>query len=152
MPCSDGHYWRASNPEDIGRLAQGYKPIKRTNNTIYFIRKSQDPRYIKPQNIFASSVPITLRRKNPYGVRWMVGGNLIDYPHDASTKTADIIITVKTTVDVVAYVFSAIVSGSGDVEFCNDGDRTSGCSIPFLDRSCNVVKWNHDSTLNGIMY
>ncbi|KAG7340278.1 hypothetical protein IV203_023821 [Nitzschia inconspicua] len=94
--CSDGNYWKASNAEEIGRLAQGYKHIKGTN-TIYFIPKSQVPRH-KTATYLRIVCAHRPEKENAYRVRWTAGGNLIDYPHDASTKTADII-TVKTLIN-----------------------------------------------------
>ncbi|KAG7342946.1 reverse transcriptase RNA-dependent DNA polymerase [Nitzschia inconspicua] len=102
--CSDGAYWRASNAEEIGRLAQGYKHIKGTN-TIYFIRKKQVPHHKKVTylRIVCAHRP---EKENPYRVRWTVGGNLIDYPHDASTKTADLL-TVKLLINSVLSTIGA---------------------------------------------
>ncbi|KAG7352362.1 reverse transcriptase RNA-dependent DNA polymerase [Nitzschia inconspicua] len=94
--CSDGAYWKASNAEEIGRLAQGYKHIKGTN-TIYFICKDQVPRH-KTATYLRIVCAHRPEKENAYRVRWTAGGNLIDYPHDASTKTADII-TVKTLIN-----------------------------------------------------
>ncbi|KAG7350061.1 reverse transcriptase RNA-dependent DNA polymerase [Nitzschia inconspicua] len=94
--CSDGNYWKASNAEEIGCLAQGYKHIKGTN-TIYFIPKSQVPRH-KTATYLRIVCAHRPEKENAYRVCWTAGGNLIDYPHDASTKTADII-TVKTLIN-----------------------------------------------------
>ncbi|MBV5280410.1 MAG: hypothetical protein J0651_03970, partial [Actinobacteria bacterium] len=74
--------------EEIGRLFQGYKIIKGTN-TCYWIRKNDIPRgkratYLR---IVCAHRP---EKENPFRLRWTVGGNLIEYEFDASTKTADL--------------------------------------------------------------
>jgi hypothetical protein len=91
---SVGAEWEESNAEEIGRLAQGYKNIKGTN-TIHFIKKSQLPHNARPTylHMVCANRP---EKENPKRVRWTAGGDRIDYPGGASTKTADI-----TTVKIV---------------------------------------------------
>jgi hypothetical protein len=59
--CSQGHLWRNSNAEAIGRLAQGYKDIKGTN-TMFFIRPI--PNSQRPQvNVFARRLRVSPRKR-----------------------------------------------------------------------------------------
>jgi hypothetical protein len=86
--CSDGSYWIESNCEEIGRLFQGYKKVEGTSTCI-FIRKRDIPRHKRATylRIVAAHRP---EKENPFRVRWTCGGDRIIYPHDASTKTADL--------------------------------------------------------------
>ena len=79
--------------EEIGRLAQGLGPnssIPKGTNTIHFISKDQIPEGKKPThlNIVVADRP---EKPQPRRVRWTVGGNLVEYSGDCSTKTADMI-------------------------------------------------------------
>ena len=86
--CSDGPLWLESNCEEIGRLAQGYKQTKGTN-TIYFIPISAVPQGRKATYLRVVSA-MRPEKVNPRRVRWTVGGDKVEYPHDVSTKTADL--------------------------------------------------------------
>jgi hypothetical protein len=90
--CSDGHHWLKSNTDKIGRLAQGLGPnshMPHGTDTIYFIPFRQIPKDRKATYI---RVVCTNRPKKPepQRIRWTAGGNLVDYPGDVSTKTANI--------------------------------------------------------------
>ena len=85
---SDDHFWLESNCEEIGRLAQGYKQTKGTN-TIYFIPVSAVPQGHKATYLRVVSA-MRPEKINPRRVRWTVGGDKVEYPHDVSTKTADL--------------------------------------------------------------
>ena len=85
---TDGHHWENSNSDEIGRLAQGRLPnMPNGTNTMHFIHASQIPKGRKATylRIVCTDRPqkVEIRR-----VRWTVGGNLIEYPFDVSTKTA----------------------------------------------------------------
>jgi hypothetical protein len=86
--CSEGSLWQQSNADEIGRLAQGHGNIKGTN-TIFFIDPSKIPKGRKVTYLRVVSA-YRPEKANPRRVRWTVGGNLIDYPGDVSTKTADL--------------------------------------------------------------
>ena len=82
---SDGHLWHKANETEIRRLLD--------TQTIKFIAPHN-----KPQAKRATYLRVVCAYRpekiDPHRVRWTVGGNLINYPHDASTKTA-ILATVK---------------------------------------------------------
>lgn len=89
----DGHdksAWEHSFANEIGRLAQGVG-TRMTNgtDTIKFIPRNQLPTGRKATygRIVVSVRP---QKAEPLRTRLTVGGNLIDYPHDKSTPTADI--------------------------------------------------------------
>jgi hypothetical protein len=110
--CSEGHHWRQSNTDEIGRLAQGYGDIKGTN-TMFFIPFSEIPEnkistYLRVVSAYRPE------KENPRRVRWTVGGDRIDYPGDVSTKTADLTtskILVNSTLSTPKALF-----GTGDIK------------------------------------
>jgi hypothetical protein len=82
--------WEHSCANEFGRLAQeGIRDIKGTD-TITFIHKSKIPKGCRatyPWNV----CDIRPQKSEPNRTRITVGGNLIDYPGDVSTKTADLV-------------------------------------------------------------
>ena len=81
--------WIQSNTNEVARLSQGFKTLKiKSTNTIFFIPRSAFPEGRKPTylNIVVDYRP---QKFDPYRFQWTVGGNLIDYPSNASTPTAD---------------------------------------------------------------
>jgi hypothetical protein len=81
--------WEHSCANEFGRLAQGIRDIKGTD-TITFIHKSKIPkgrRATYPRYV----CDIRPQKSEPNRTRITVGGNLIDYPGDVSTKTADLV-------------------------------------------------------------
>ena len=81
--------WTKSSANEFGRLAQGVgKRIKGTN-TIRFIPVTDIP---KGRTITYARFVCDVRpqKSEPNRTRITVGGNLIDYPHDVSTKTAEL--------------------------------------------------------------
>ena len=81
--------WNQRNTNEVARLAQGLTGSKVEGpNTIFFITHKDLPEGRKPTylNIIVDYRP---QKSDPNRVRWTVGGNLIDYPGNASTPTAD---------------------------------------------------------------
>ena len=87
--------WRPAFGKEIGRLAQGLPGVTDGTDTIDFIPKSEVPsdrmRDCTYARICANYRP---EKADPYRVRITVGGNLINYPGDCGTPTADLL-TVK---------------------------------------------------------
>lgn len=82
--------WTHSSANEFGRLAQGLKRGIQGTDTIRFIRKAQVPPDRKPT--YARFVcDIRPQKAEVNRTRLTVGGNLINYPGDTSTKTADLI-------------------------------------------------------------
>jgi hypothetical protein len=110
LRSSEGILWEESCAEEVGRLADGYKQSTGTN-TIKFIRHDQVPANRKAtylRNVVADRP----QKAQPRRVRWTVGGNLIDYPGDVSTKTAGL-----TTAKLV---FNSVVSTPHAKFMCMD--------------------------------
>jgi hypothetical protein len=72
--------------KEAGRLAQGYKQAKGTN-TIHFICHDQLPKG-RQATYLRNVVADCPQKDQPRRVQWTVGGNLINYPGNVSTKTA----------------------------------------------------------------
>ena len=86
---SAGPRWIGEHGSEIGRLAQGHKEVQGTN-TMFFTPVTQLP----PGRKATYYRPVCADRpnkENPIRVRGTVGGNLINYPHDVSTKSAGLI-------------------------------------------------------------
>ena len=108
---SEGPLWEESNCEEIGRLAQGYLPrMPKGTDTVHFIHYNDIPDDRKKDVTYLRIVSTDRPQKaQPRRVRWTCGGDRINYPHDVSTKTADI-----TTAKIL---FNSTVSTPG-AKFC----------------------------------
>jgi Reverse transcriptase (RNA-dependent DNA polymerase) len=102
--------WQRSAANQFGRLAQGVGGGRVTGtDTIRFIKKSEIPADRKPM------YPRFVCELKPHKVeknrtRLTLGGNLIDYPGDVSTRTADM--------DTIKIVLNSTVSTPG-AKFCS---------------------------------
>ena len=85
--------WFLSAANAFGRLAQGVGNRIKGTDTIFFIRKDEVPR---DRTVTYARFVCTYRpqKSEPNQTRLTVGGNLIDYPGNVSTRTADLT-TVK---------------------------------------------------------
>ena len=82
--------WTKSLANEFGRLANGVGTRLPTgSNTIFFIRRNQVP---ADRTVTYGRIVCTIRpqKEETHRTRLTVGGNLIDYPYDVSTPTADI--------------------------------------------------------------
>jgi len=81
--------------DEIGRLAQGLPGRVDGTNTIFFIHKHEVPPD-RRKDVTYDRIVCTVRpeKDDPYRTRLTVGGNLINYPGDCGTPTADLL-TVK---------------------------------------------------------
>jgi hypothetical protein len=84
--------WTKSFANELGRLAQGIRDVEGTN-TIFFIPKAQMPPG-RTATYGRIVVEIKPQKTEKERTRLTVGGNLIHYPGDVSTKTAGLT-TVK---------------------------------------------------------
>ena len=81
--------WQLSSANEFGRLAQGIGTRIQGTNTIFFIPKSKIPstNYATYARFVCTYRP---NKSEPNRTRLTVGGNLIQYPGDVSTRTADL--------------------------------------------------------------
>ena len=83
------HAWQRSSANEFGRLAQGVGGRIQGTNTIFFIPKHKIPKNKMPT--YARFVCTYRPQKSePNRTRLTVGGNLIRYPGDVSTRIADL--------------------------------------------------------------
>eukprot|EP00957_Ditylum_brightwellii_P049896 3782513-Ditylum_brightwellii.AAC.1 len=94
--------WQTSCTNEFGRLAQGVgSRIKTGTNTIFFINKEEMPADRKA-TYACFVVDVRPQKKETHRTRLKVGGNLIDYPGNVCTPTADI--------DSAKLLFNSVVS------------------------------------------
>jgi hypothetical protein len=94
--------WTKSLAKELGRLANGVDTgVPEGTNTIFFINRSQVP---TDRKVTYGRIVWTIRpqKKETHRTRLTEGGNLINYPYDVSTATADI-----TTAKII---FNSVVS------------------------------------------
>ena len=78
--------------KELGRLAQGYGDTEGTN-TVFFMTHEEIKRIPKDRTVTYTRIVVDYRpqKDDPNRVRITVGGNLIDYPGELTTRTADLI-------------------------------------------------------------
>jgi hypothetical protein len=89
---SDGHLWKASNTEEIGRMCQGLGPnssMPTGTDTLFFIYRHQIPKNKKPTyvRVVCADQP---EKANTKRVRWTAGGDKIEYHGNATCPTANL--------------------------------------------------------------
>ncbi len=85
--------WTKSFANELGRLAQGVgKRMPNGTNTFFFVPKDQIP---SGRTVTYGRIVVEIRpqKEETHRTRLTVGGNLIDYPGDVSTPTADLTTT-----------------------------------------------------------
>jgi hypothetical protein len=89
----DKELWIKSFENELGRLAQGVGSRMPTGTkTVFFIKRSQMP---NGRKVTYGRIVVSIRpeKKETHRTQLTVGGNLIDYPGDVSTPTADLTTT-----------------------------------------------------------
>ena len=86
--------WGEAMCKELGRLAQGYGETAGTN-TIRFLTHEEIRCIPKDRTITYARIVVDYRpqKADPNRVRITVGGNLIDYPFELTTRTADLTTT-----------------------------------------------------------
>jgi hypothetical protein len=103
--------WNKAAANEFGRLAQGFGGRLEGSNTIFFIPHQAVP---KGKIITYGRFVVDIRpnKSETHRVRLTVGGNLIQYPGDVSTLSADI--TTST------YLWNSTISTEGAKYTCLD--------------------------------
>eukprot|EP00956_Cyclotella_meneghiniana_P020333 scaffold35676_cov69-Cyclotella_meneghiniana.AAC.2 len=99
--------WSKSYANELGRLTQGIRDIPGTN-TMFFIHKSEIPED-RRKDITYGRIVVVIRpqKKEQECTRLTVGGNLIDYPWEVATPTADL--------TIAKLLFNSVISTPGAV-------------------------------------
>jgi hypothetical protein len=84
--------WSAAMCKELGRLATGWEGEQGTE-TIEFMSINEIKAIPKDRTVTYARIVVNYRpqKKDPNQVRITVGGNLIDYPGELTTRTADLI-------------------------------------------------------------
>jgi hypothetical protein len=101
--------WVHSFANELGRLFQGIRDIPGTD-TCFFIRKSQVPKH-KRTTYGRICCNVRLQKEEINRTRLTVGGNLIDFPGNTSTPTADLLtakLLINSTISTSGAVFLGI--------------------------------------------
>jgi hypothetical protein len=83
--------WTKAMSKELGRLAQGFEGTKGTE-TIFFMTHDEIANIPKDRTVTYARIVVDYRpqKEDPNRVRITVGGNLIEYPGELTTRTADI--------------------------------------------------------------
>ena len=83
--------WCKAMCKELGRLAQGYDGTKGTD-TVFFMTKDEIKQIPKDRTVTYARIVVDYRpqKDDPNRVRITAGGNLIDYPGELTTRTADL--------------------------------------------------------------
>ena len=87
--------WSGAFSKEVGRLAQGFPGIVEGTDTLNFIFKHEIPSD-RLKDVTYARIVCNYRpeKKDPHQCRITVGVNMINYPGDCGTPTADLL-TVK---------------------------------------------------------
>ena len=87
--------WVPAISKELHCLAQGKEGVTIGTNTIFFL--SHDEIRCTPKDCVITYARIVINHRpqkdNPNRVRITIGGNLINYPYELTTRTADIVST-----------------------------------------------------------
>ena len=98
--------WRGQHGKEIGRLAQGLEGVVEGTETMKFIKRDDVPADRKKDVAHVRIVcDVRPEKEDKYRVRVTVAGNLINYPGNCGTPTADLL-TVK-------LLFNSVISTPG---------------------------------------
>ena len=85
--------WNLSAANEFGRLAQGIKGRVKPMNTISFIHKHEVPQdRMKDVTYIRFICRVQTEKREPNRTRATMGGNLINYPDDVGTPTANLLL------------------------------------------------------------
>ncbi len=85
--------WSKAGVNEIGRLAQGVGKRIDGTNTIFFVHKHEIPQdRLKDVNYIKFVSSIRTEKEDPHQIRATLGGNLIHYPEDVRTPTANLLL------------------------------------------------------------
>ena len=92
---SNSDRWQLAMCKELGRLFQGFADPTHTHDTAgtatcTFICRNEIPQNKKPTYVRIVTA-YREQKEDPYRVRMTIGGNLIDYPGNTATKTADLV-------------------------------------------------------------
>jgi hypothetical protein len=83
--------WTKAMSKELGRLAQGFDGTEGTS-TFFFMKKDEIKTIPKDRTVSYARIVVDYRpqKADPNRVRITAGGNLINYPGELTTRTADL--------------------------------------------------------------
>ena len=148
--------WEEAFCVELGRLAQGYKQTKGTN-TIRFMTRKMVLLVPKGRTITYARIVVDYRpqKADPNRVRMTAGGNLIDYPDELTTRTADLCTT--------KLMWNSVLSTKNARYFCIDIknmylatplDRFEYMKIPvgLVPTAIMILYKLYDHVIDGFIY
>jgi len=87
--------WMKAMCKELGRLAQGFGDLVDGTNTIKFLSREEVRCIPADRTVTYARIVVDYRpqKDDPNRVRITVGGNLIDYPYELTTRTTDLTTT-----------------------------------------------------------
>ena len=149
------HVWNKSMSNEIGRLTQGNDRVSGTN-TMFFILYDNIPQHRRKDVTYAKIVvDYKPHKKEKERTRLTVGGNLINYPDNVSTKTAEITtakILINSTISTPNAKFC--VFDIGNFYLGTPMQRYEYMFLQLRDIPPDIVsKYNlHELAINGKVY
>jgi hypothetical protein len=112
--------------KELHCLAQGKEGVTIGTNTIFFLSHDEIRCIPKDRVITYARIVINHhpQKDNPNRVRITVGGNLINYPYELTTRTADIVST--------KIMWNSIISTPG-AKFGGANKKTCTLKLPWTD-------------------
>jgi hypothetical protein len=87
--------WTKAGANEFGRLAQGVGGRMDGTNTIFFVHKNEIPQdRLKDVTYIKFVASVCKQKDEPHRIRATLGGNLIHYPDDVGTPTADLLLII----------------------------------------------------------
>jgi len=85
--------WVSAMSKELLCLAQGKESVAISTNTIFYLTHDEIRRILKDRTVTYAQIVIDHRpqKDNLNRVQITVGGNLIDYPYELTTRTADMV-------------------------------------------------------------
>jgi hypothetical protein len=85
--------WSHAMTKELARLSQGLKGVTEGTNTVFYLTPDKIKNIPSDRTVTYSCIVTGYRpqKTDPNRVRITVGGNLIDYPGEVTTRTADMI-------------------------------------------------------------
>jgi hypothetical protein len=85
--------WAHAMTKELARLAQGLDGITEGTNTVFYLNHDEIRNIPKDRTVTYARIVVDYRpqKTDPNRVRITVGGNLINYPGEVTTRTADMV-------------------------------------------------------------
>ena len=90
-PITKDIWTRATMTTELARLAQGLKDVTVGTNTVFYLTHAEIKNIPEDRTVTYGRIVVDYRpqKKDPNRVRITVGGNLIKYPGEVTTRTAE---------------------------------------------------------------